>query len=356
MGLRILHIAPYSFAGVPMTMVKAERSLGYDSRLVTLFKDPQDREEDICLDLPLMDSWPVRTAKRLFTPHARRTVRSVARVPEKIPVEWIPTQMEGLLFRWRERVWTSRIERAVSTYKLDGFDIVQLDGGLEFFRDGRTVKRWKSQGKRVICCYTGSDLRTRGVIPVIDDLSDVNVTVEFDHLRFHPNIHYVGFPLEVDHLGEKQDGGEETLVIGHAPTYRQAKGSDVIIPIVQELEKTYPVKLVLIEGLPYPEALVRKRNCDIFIDQIGNLGYGMNGIEALAMGIPTCSCLAPGFEDDFPDHPFFVIDAGNLKEVLLELIENERLRNSKCQDGKKWVRRIHDPISVVRKIHNFADI
>jgi len=147
----------------------------------------------------------------------------------------------------------------------------------------------------VICCYTGSDLRTRGVIPEIDAIADLNISVEYDHLQFHPRIWHVPFPLEIDKFQFRYEQPAGLLHIGHAPTNRKAKGSDIIIPCIQSLEKKYPVKLVLIENLSYQEALKRKRSCHIFIDQIGNLGYGMNAIEALAMGIPTCTSLAPGF-------------------------------------------------------------
>jgi len=52
--LRILHIAPFNTAGVPLALVTAERTLGYHSRLITLHKHIFDYQEDICLDLPII--------------------------------------------------------------------------------------------------------------------------------------------------------------------------------------------------------------------------------------------------------------------------------------------------------------
>ncbi|MDZ7316306.1 MAG: hypothetical protein ONB24_09315, partial [candidate division KSB1 bacterium] len=57
---RILHIAPANTSGVPGQLVLAERKLGYDSRLVTLFRDPRNYFQDICLDLPFIDLPAVR--------------------------------------------------------------------------------------------------------------------------------------------------------------------------------------------------------------------------------------------------------------------------------------------------------
>ncbi|MBW1804258.1 MAG: hypothetical protein JRJ85_26440, partial [Deltaproteobacteria bacterium] len=263
---------------------------------------------------------------------------------------------EKALIQLREKIWKKRFESIFQKIDFWDFDVYQLDGGLGFYRDGRIIRQLKEKGKKIICCYTGSDLRTRGVIPEIDKVSDVNMTVEFDHLRFHPDIHHVPFPLELSQFPPSSKTEGEKIRIGHAPTHREAKGSHMIIPIVKKLEKAYPVQLILIEGLPYTQALSEKSTCHIFIDQIGNLGYGINGIEALAMTIPTCSSLAPGFEEAYPAHPFFKIDEKNLEKILILLIQDPKLRKEKGKAGSKWVKEIHDPISVVRKIHQFADL
>ncbi|MDZ7260588.1 MAG: glycosyltransferase [candidate division KSB1 bacterium] len=353
---RILHIAPFNTAGVPLTFVQAERALGHESRLLTLGKTSRGYPEDICLDLPFLDFGLTRWAKKLVSPKERLQVNHRASIPSHIPRKWQPTKMENQLIKLREKIWTSKINQAIQQFQLLDFDVYQLDGGLEFYRDGRIVRGLKQKGKKIICCYTGSDLRVRGVIPEIDALSDLNVTVEFDHQFLHPNIHHVLFPINPDRYGLKEKAGGDKLKIGHAPTSRRAKGSHLIIPIVRELEKQYPVELVLIEKLPYPVALKRKAQCQIFIDQIGDLGYGINALEALCMGIATCSCLAPGFEEQYPDHPFITINEHNLKDALVQLIEDEAYREKKGQEGRAWVRNHHDYRKVVQRIHRLAGL
>ena len=117
---------------------------------------------------------------------------------------------------------------------IDQVDLIQLDGGIGFYRNGRDIINFKRLGKKIICCYTGSDLRMRGVIPQIDAVSDLNVTVEFDHLTLHPNINHVFFPFDASEFKLATAKNENEVLIGHAPTNRAAKGSDVIIPIVKE--------------------------------------------------------------------------------------------------------------------------
>lgn len=354
--MRILHIAPFNTAGVPMTFVQAERKLGHDSRLVTLARGRQNREEDICLHLPFIDFWGTRLIKYFVTPKERRTVKYVANVPDTIPRRWKPGKWESLFISLRDSIWSRKIEKAIQRFGLLDYDVCQLDGGLGFYRDSRFIRHLKDHGKTIISCYTGSDLRTRGVIPEIDEMSDLTVTVEFDHLRFHQNIHHVPFPLDTSHLGNRTDTGNNKVRIGHAPTSRAAKGSNIIIPIVKRLKKIYPIELVLIEGFSYRRAIEMKRTCTVFIDQIGNLGYGMNGIEALAMGIPTCSSLAPGFSETYPDHPFVEVNSDNLKDVLIKLIQNPKLRKEKGEQGRSWVRQVHEPKSVVEKIHRLSGL
>jgi glycosyltransferase involved in cell wall biosynthesis len=353
--MRILHIAPFNTAGVPLTLVKAERELGHESRLITLGKSSQGREEDICLDLPFIDSWTTRWIKRMATPKSRRILMFDVEVPDQIPILWSAGSiLEKGLIAFREWIWAKRIQQILKEIEINRFNMIELDGGLGFFRDGRIIRQFKSEGKKIICLYTGSDLRTRGVIPQIDAISDLNLTVEFDHLRFHPNIHYVPFPLNVSQFKIHSEHGNQILQIGHAPTNRAAKGSDIIIPIVKELEKEFPVQLVLIEGMSYSEALEAKRSCDVFIDQIGNLGYGINSLEALAMGIPTCTSLAPDFEKAYPDHPFVEIREENLKEQIVRLIRNPGLQKRIGNKGRIWVKKVHNAKTVAQRIHHLT--
>ena len=205
-------------------------------------------------------------------------------------------------------------------------------------------------------CYTGSDLRTRGVIPAIDKISDLNVTVEYDHTLLHPDIHHIFFPFNAERFELQLKSHGDKIRIGHAPTSWKAKGSDIIVPVLKDLEKEYAVEAILIENLPYRKALELKSTCDIFVDQIGDLGYGINSLESLAMGIPTCSCLAPGFAEVYPDHPFVAIDAKNLQQELIRLITDEALRQELSQRGRAWVFDHHDAVKSVKEIHELAGI
>ncbi|MBN2415844.1 glycosyltransferase [bacterium] len=357
MKAKILHIAPFNTAGVPLALVNAEQRLGYESRLVILGKPQQGRASDISLSLPFLDSPVTRFAKERVTPAERREIMHTVTPPAEIPVIWRPgTFAERVLIGMRDILWKKAVNAAITAHRFDTFDVFQLDGGLGFFRNSRFIAAMHRAGKTIICCYTGSDLRTRGVIPDIDRMSALNVTVEYDHLRFHPDIHYVAFPYEPPAGVVRSSAPAGAVRVGHAPTNRKAKGSDRIIAAVRELAAEYSVQLVLIENMPFTEALRLKSTCDIFIDQIGNLGFGINSLEALSMGIPVLTSLAPGYGRHYPDHPFVPITGEDIKERLIPLLTSRDARENLGRRGIDWVKKHHDPVAVAERIHRLAGV
>ena len=147
----------------------------------------------------------------------------------------------------------------------------------------------------------------------------------------------------------KENPGSK-IRIGHSPTKRETKGSDHIIKIIESLAVEYPVELVLIEGLGYDEAIQLKSTCNIFVDQLGELGYGVSGLESLAMGIPTLVELKPDFEGFLGDHPFVNVNRDNLAKKITDLVENPEKRKRLGLFGQGWVREKHSPLATAGHI------
>lgn len=351
--MNILHIASFNTANVPLTFVKAERKLGHESRLVTLSPHHFEYEEDICLHLPFLDNRSIRWLKKWTGISSEQSVFSMIPTENGLPLQWKPHNYFEKLFHFtRDKLWEPYIINAIEKYRLDQYDIYQLDGGLGFLRSGKIINDLHRKGKIITCCYLGSDLRRRGVIHSIDTISSANFTVEFDLLQWYPGIQYVPFPFDVDSVKPILWQESSPMIIGHAPSNRIAKGSDLIIKAVESLAKTDPVSLCLIEGKTHKEALEMKRQCHIFIDQLGPLGYGINTLESLAMGIPTCSSLAQGFADMYPDHQIVEITPENIVDVLRKLVRNSQLCKEKGKKGSEWVQKFHDSRRIVQLIHD----
>ncbi|MEK7728917.1 MAG: glycosyltransferase [candidate division KSB1 bacterium] len=350
---RILHLAPQNISGVPITFVAAERKLGFESRLITLMRDPRGYEEDVCLELPFLRSRGVRWMKQAVSQPARlqisnRILQSAAAPPRWQAHSWA----EKGLIALREHIWQARIARVMREIDFWNFDLYQLEGGLEFFRDGRTVRELKRRGKKIVCLYTGSDLRTRGLIPAVDDCADLRLTLEYDHLALDSSLTHILFPFAFETIAAAAPRLHgETIILGHAPTNRAAKGSAEIIAAAQSLAHDFSIRLELIEGVPHAEAMRRKARCDIFIDNLGELGYGVNALEGLALGVCTCTSLRPEFLARYPEHPFVEITFENLKAQLQRLCAQPELRASFAHAGRAWAEKNHGATQIVQTIH-----
>jgi len=350
--MKILHIAPFNIAGVPLTLVRAEEKTGHDSRLITFGKEKQNRENDICLHLPFLNAGII---KKMLYPK-NEVQNGKLKFYDSIPPYWKPPgNLAGKLFKLRDSLWERKLKKFFTKFDIDDFDVLQLDSGLGFLRNAKIIKELKNKNKKIICCYYGSDLRIRGAIREIDQISDLNVTFEYDHLNLHPNIHLLPFPFDATLFKTEERQINKKIIVGHAPTNRAAKGTDFILSAIEKLQKQYPVELLLIENLPYKKAIALKNKCTIFIDQISELGYGINSLEAFALGIPVLSSLSEKFKEISPDHPFIEIDKSNLVEKFAELFENPETLPSLGLKGRKWVEDFHDPVNVVKKINSLLE-
>ena len=97
------------------------------------------------------------------------------------------------------------MKKLFQIFHSNDFDIIHYDGGLDFYRDSRQALKWKKQGKKIVCCYYGSDLRIRGLIKELDEISDLNLTSEYDHLALKKDLKYLFYPYDVSELPAKKE-------------------------------------------------------------------------------------------------------------------------------------------------------
>jgi len=337
----ILHIAPENFAGVPYDFMRMHIAHGDPSRLITLHKNPLGFAEDICLDFPISRS-NLAKSYRL----SRSLVKQGA---DRInAMYWKPKSfIDSLYFSLQTRSRISSIEQLINSEQLDTFDIIHYDGGLDFTRDSRFAKRWKAMGKAIVTCYYGSDLRARGIIREMDEMSDLKLTSEFDHLAMKDDLEYVFYPYDPSELPAIQTEKDFTKIrIVHSPTNRLYKGTDLILSVIEKLKQSFSFEFLLLENLPRNEVLSIKSQCTISIDQVGGsfggTGYGKAGIESLAMGIPTITNMTEDYVHWLPENPFIVANtAKQLEESLIELIESPELCHMLGEKGKQWVHSHH---------------
>ena len=338
--IKILHIAPQNFAGMPFDFSNMQKQNGFGSVLVTLYKNTLNFEEDICLKLPLK------------TGNAAKNWRD-KKIRDKKYYE-TKNQLEKFYFVLRDIKNSNKINKCINDNNLYHFDIVHFDGGMDLFRDIRFAKKMKSMGKKIVCCYFGSDLRTRGIFKELDDMSDLNLTVEYDHLQLHDDINYLFFPFDVKKY-EYKFVRNKGLKIIHSPTNRRFKGTDKIIKVIEEVKKKRKIEFLLMENTDRSELLELKKKCNLAIDQVGGemggSGYGKNSVENLAMGLPTITEFTPDYLKFIPENPFIHCDIDTLKSKLLEIADNNAMLEEYSVNGRKWVEKYHSFESVNAKLN-----
>lgn len=347
--MKILHLAIENFAGIPMRLVREERRRGHHSRLVTLLTPHQNFEEDIALRLPFLNLQVMPSLRRVIRgkKYQYKTNRRHNETSE--PKQWQPSNiLEKALLKMRDALWKPYIASALKiTGNLDEYDIIIADGGHDFTR---FPDKLLSTQTPLVIFYYGSDLRTRGIIPEIQHKAKATFTFEYDHTLLFPATEFLFYPYEPPEYspsityGAPMEG--EKIKIGHAPTNRIAKGTDAILAALHELQAEYPIEIVLIENMSHDNALQLKSTCHLFIDQIGELGYGLNAVESLHMGIPTCVELLPDFEKFLQDKcggtlPFYNIRRATLYEDIRAVLQHRSTWQHQSQQSIAWVSTYH---------------
>jgi len=339
LGKKILHIAPQNFAGMPFGFMQMQAQAGHTSRLVTMYQNTLNFEEDISLNFRL----PVNKAAKLWRDS------KIGGLKHYKPKNFL----ESTYFKLRDFKNRSKITALIDKHKLYDYDVYHFDGGMDFFRDLRFAKELKRRNKKIVCCYFGSDLRSRGVFKELDDMSDLNLTVEYDHLHLHQNIHYLFFPYDVNKVEYKFSELNKLRII-HSPTNRLFKGTDKIIKVIDEIKKTNNFEFILAENISREKLLEMKKTCNLSIDQVGGelggSGYGKNSVENLAMGIPTITEFSNEYLDFLPENPFISCAINNLKSTILYYIENVTALKEVSLNGRQWVEKYHSYESVNAKL------
>jgi glycosyltransferase involved in cell wall biosynthesis len=358
--LKILHLAPQNYAGVPYSFYKMHLHCGDKSRLITFHKNSLDFPEDVCLNLPLPNfslakKWRKHTVNIREKELTPEEPQSIITTPDLAPVFAPKNIFEHYYFSLNDLLKKNKIESIIKEYDLDSYDIIHYDAGLDFFRNASQAIKWKKQGKKIVCCYFGSDLRIRGIIKPLDNISDLNITSEYDHLKLKQDLHYLFYPFDPSELPPKNNLNNETLTIVHSPTNRKYKGTDLIISVIDRIKKEKNINFLLLENIPRPELIKIKAKADISIDQVGGTmggtGYGKAGLETLAIGIPTITNMTPDYASWLPENPFTVANNQNeLYSKLNFLIDNPSQRIESGNNGISWVKKYHGFEQVNKKL------
>ena len=355
--MKILYISPENTVGTLSLWKKEHEKNGHECKTITFFRSPKGFGEDICLDLPFNFTKPWMSNLRNNFYKLYRGKKGYQTEKEGYPPAWSPEGFfDKLFFDFKDWLWEPKVNQAIRNFNLFEYDVIHFESGMDFFKNEFFVEKLGKLNKKIICHYHGEDLRARGVMPIIDSLSSLNLTNELDLLFKHPNIHYLFLPIETENFELSPNEIFEKIRVAHAPTNREYKGSDIIIKVCNKLQSEGEIIFDLIENLPHQEALQRKKQANIFIDQVGDQGgwgYGMNSVESLSMGICTLTEMNKEYEKFIPDHPFISINQNTISSVLIDLIKDKNKIFAKGWESRKWVEKYHDIKEVSKCLYGY---
>ena len=357
--MKILYIAPENTVGTLNVWKGMHEKRGNQCDFITLYRSAGQFDPGICLDLPFV--WANSTYMNLRHQYYKASRGPLGDYQEKdgFPPVWEPSNIfEGLYFKVRDWAWSFRIEPAIERYNLFEYDLIHLEWGLEFYRDGRLIDRLHKKGIPVVCTYHGQDMRTRGVIRKIDEYSSLNLTSELDLLEKHPNLKYLFLPFETDNYKPNLDIGDK-IRICHSPTNRYYKGSESIIPACEKLANlNEDIEFILIENMTNQEAREIKSTCDILIDQVhnrGGWGYGMNSVEAMAMGLCCMTEMNEKYQSFLPNNPFVNTNGESLFTDLEKLVKDRQALKKRKELSRSWVVKHHGSESVGNVLYKYYE-
>jgi len=334
--LRILH-APADVGGNAYGLSRAERRLGLHSDVAVVAAGPYGYEADIRFDLDGAPRWR-RLAARASLVRAALSSYDVIHFNFGQPL--IPLWLHGHVLNE-----LPLLKRAGKTLLVtfQGCDVRPVECCFCTYEHCRRENRYRAPNAARFLRYA-------------DRVFHLNPDLRkwLPGSSFLPYAH-VDLRLLVPDQTSPADGEDKReIVVAHAPTSRDVKGTAHVLGAIEQLRSEgVAVSLDLIENVPHGEVLRRLRNADLVVDQLLIGWYGGIAVEAMALGKPVLCYVR---EDSPADNPFGAelpvvrVSPATLAPELRMLVSEPERVSSLGRASRAFVERHHDPDSIVRQV------
>ena len=165
-------------------------------------------------------------------------------------------------------------------------------------------------------------------------------------------------PVRPPQLGQK-------LRIVHAPTNREAKGSDRILASLEAIDNAHPgvIEIQLVENVSHEQALKTLCEADLVIDQILVGWYGGVAVEAMKMAKPVIARITaedlhfiPQQMAEDVQQTIIQADPDTIYEVLLRCIGDGDFLRRRAAASLEYVHRWHDPLKVATQVKQTYEV
>ena len=184
--------------------------------------------------------------------------------------------------------------------------------------------------------------------------ADVQLVCAPCYVEYVPGSKVLPLGVDLTRFGfrEKDFGG--TLIIMHAPTDMEFKGSAYILAALETLKaEGYPIEINLVRDVTHTELISEYQRSHIFIDQISIGWYGTASIEAMATGCPTACFIDSRYLQyiDFANQiPIVNVTREQVLDTIRELISDREKLKRLSLDSRTFVEDVHDIKEVTKHL------
>ncbi len=146
------------------------------------------------------------------------------------------------------------------------------------------------------------------------------------------------------------DGKNGPVLIAHSPNHRIIKGTDYLIAAIERLKtEGYQIEFFLLEKMKNTEVRRILEQSDILVELL-ICGYGLSGMEGLALGKPVIS----NFQTDtsvlryysyMDECPIVQASIDTIYEKLKWLVENPEIRADIGKKSRRYAEKYHSGLS-----------
>ncbi len=183
------------------------------------------------------------------------------------------------------------------------------------------------------------------------------------HPHFPEKTTFIPLPFEValtDGISMREVPRRVNFFIGVQSDRDQVKGTDVMYPVLKELERNYPdlCKVTKVSDLPFAEYQKEMSQADVLVDQLYSYTPAMNALLAMSKGIVV---VGGGEEENYE-----ILGENELRPIinvtpspediyikLEELLLNKTRIPQLSKQSVEYVRRHHDHVKVGQQYLDF---
>jgi tetratricopeptide (TPR) repeat protein len=354
--MKILHL-PELVGGHPTALSDAEKKLGFDSSVLTLYSNYLQYKSDISLNLTGKNKL-YRFIKHFETFLKYRKGYDIYHFNFGSSLLHFPSLNLPLL----DLPFYEKGKKIFFTYQ--GCDIRQKYP---------TIQRHSKIGCHNAACFQQScyggicnsgkrDIFRKKAAEKAYKYADHIFVLNPDLLYFLPTEKVSFLPYCIhNYFKIKEKEGpffqNDVFRIVHSPTQRDVKGTEFILRALYKLKDIFKDKLeiILVENRSHQEALEIYQKADLFIDQILIGWYGAVSVEVMKMGIPVACFINPEHlalvQNEFKDPlPFINVNQFDIYDKLKNIIENRDVILELSKQSLKFVHDYHNPIDIAKRI------